>query len=142
MSQVTKEQQERALFIERDIENATSSNRHVAEERNQIKVNSEDEDEESKYGATDRRKQIQVSNQDGGVFSKAEKSAKRKKNPKATAPPGKFKTFRASVNKSALEEMHSSFLKELVHKKQTDTFFELKPSTTNLQPATNFQVNA
>lgn len=126
MSSVTKEQQERAFLIECEIENATSSNRHVAEERNQIKVHSDNEDEESKYGATDRRKQIEVSNQDGGVFSKAGKSGKRKKNSKVTAPAGKFKTFHASINKAVLEEMKNSFLKELVHKKNTDTFFEHK----------------
>jgi len=39
----------------------------MAEERNQIELHS-DGDEEQKYGATDRRRQKEAKNQDGGVF--------------------------------------------------------------------------
>jgi len=102
-------------------------------------VHSDNEDEESKYGATDRRKQIEVSNQDGGVFNRAAKTSKRKKNNKVTAAAGKFKTFRTSINKGAFEDMTNSFLKDLVQKKPTDSFFERKQSTSaNLQPFNNF----
>lgn len=79
----------------------------MAEERNQVDLQSDNEDEEGKYGATDRRKQVEVSNQDGGVFNRANnKQAKKKKNPKVTAPQGKFKTFHAKGNPTAFTEMN------------------------------------
>lgn len=56
MSKVSKEQQQRAMRVEADIMRQATSNRHMAEERNQVDVKSDNEDEEGKYGATDRKK--------------------------------------------------------------------------------------
>lgn len=65
MTKVSKEQQRKAMQIESEIQGAATSNRHVAEERNQVQQQSEDtivdkenEDEEAKYGATDRRNKV------------------------------------------------------------------------------------
>ena len=95
------------MKIEKEIIGTKSTNRHMAEERNQVPLqsgeeesshNNKNDDEEAKYGATDRRNKIEVANQDGGVFKSAgvggPKNAKKKKvNKFVTAPEGKFKTF-------------------------------------------------
>ena len=89
------------MQIEQDVMGSTSTNRHMAEERNQVQIGGDgDEDvlgqEEAKYGATDRKNKKNVSNQDGGVFAKgANLNQKGKKGAvvKTTAPFGKFKTF-------------------------------------------------
>ena len=105
-SRVTNDQKKRALDAERDIAGAATTNRHVAEERNQIELRVDGEvnnEEEAKYGAAaDRRNTRIASNQDGGIFnnsagrqgsSAATPSQKiTKKN--ITAPAGKFKTFK------------------------------------------------
>jgi len=53
MSQVSREQQQRAMAVEREVMQQSTKNRHVAEDRNQVELQSDDE--EGKYGATDRR---------------------------------------------------------------------------------------
>ncbi len=110
------------MNAERDIQSATTTNRHLAEERNQIELKVDGEvnnEEEAKYGATDRRNTRHASNQDGGIFgSEAGKSganssaaaAKSKKN--ITAPAGKFKTFKKEVSKTAIPDMTEAFKKD------------------------------
>jgi len=70
---VTNDQKKRALDAERDIAGAVTTNRHVAEERNQIELKVDGEvnnEEEAKYGAAaDRRNTRIASNQDGGIFN-------------------------------------------------------------------------
>lgn len=61
------------MQIEEDVLGSTTSNRHMAEERNQVQVSGDGDEvgqEEAKYGATDRKNKKNVSNQDGGVFTK------------------------------------------------------------------------
>ena len=117
MSQVSEETRQRAKAVEQDVLGAASSNRHMAEERNQVAqkgIEIEEGEEESKYGATDHRNQVAVRNQDGGVFNRNSKNGannnnnnntkqtannKRKRNNKVTAPPGKFKNFHAEIKK-------------------------------------------
>ena len=64
MSSVSQADKQRALQIEREINSQQTKNRHVAEERNQVALNAEQDadddrrnnnDEEAKYGATDLR---------------------------------------------------------------------------------------
>lgn len=60
-----------------------------------------------------------------------------------TAPAGKFKTFRAQVNKDALKEVTAAFLKDLVDRKPHDTFFVLQnAAVANLQPVARMNVNS
>jgi|Transcript_19309 PAB1-binding protein PBP1 len=54
LAAVSKEKQQQALEIERQVMSQVSKNRHLAEERNQVGLRDE-EDEEGKYGATDRK---------------------------------------------------------------------------------------
>jgi len=98
----------------------------------------ENNNEESKYGATDRRNKVEVSNQDG-AFPKSSRNAKKKKNTKMTAPAGKFKCFRAEINKNALTDMNKDFWKEFTKKNSTESFFQGGKSkqSTNMQPTAN-----
>ena len=177
MASVSREQQQRAMQIENEIIGTKSSNRHVAEERNQIEQQAEDwqqnthngkdgsgagatstkqkkgslhqegnkdvedDDEEAKYGATDRRNKTEAANQDGGVFKSLQQSSqstatsasgagakkagaggKARKNKLVTAPPGKFKNFHAATsgtkNGALLSDMASGFLRDLAQNKK------------------------
>lgn len=56
IASISKEQQDRAWRVERDITSTTTKNRHIAEERNQVGLQEDGEgEEERKYGATDRK---------------------------------------------------------------------------------------
>ena len=172
MASVSREQQQRAMQIENEIIGTKSSNRHVAEERNQVEQqaedwqqnshhgkdgnratsskdkgslhqeeNSKDDDEEAKYGATDRRNKTEAANQDGGVFKSLQQSSqstatsasgagakkagaggKARKNKLVTAPPGKFKNFHAATsgtkNGALLSDMASGLLRDLAQNKK------------------------
>ena len=91
------------MRVEQDVLNAKTKNRHVAEERNQVEQTSDNEDEEGKYGATDRRNRKKVAGQDGGVF---EKGGKGRRDTKLNCPPGKFTAFHKQIDKTALRKMH------------------------------------
>ena len=83
----------------------TSSNRRQAEDRNQVSLKDNDEDEESKYGAVDTKDQSAIGGLDGINCSKP------------TAPKGKWKGYHKSIEKDAFEKMTSTFLKGLSDKK-------------------------
>lgn len=73
------------------------------EEQDGKKNGGEFDDEEAKYGATDRRNKVEVANQDGGVFKSAKNNAapvatkKKKVNKYVTAPEGKFRCFHKTI---------------------------------------------
>ena len=146
MSNVSRDVQQRAMQVEKQIMGTATSNRHVAEERNQVSQSAEQEqdgnkndDEEAKYGATDRRNKTEVANQDGGVFKTAAKKGKGKKNNKITAPAGKFQTFHASIDKKALSDVTSAFVKQFVQKRSSDSFLNEDRKNENNRNYTNLQ---
>lgn len=120
------------MKIEKDIIGTKSTNRHMAEERNQVPLqeefeqhNNKNDDEEAKYGATDRRNKIEVANQDGGVFKSTgvggPKNAKKKKvNKFVTAPEGKFKNFHQTIQRDGLKQLTEAFVRDFTQKKPDD----------------------
>ena len=139
------------MQIEHEITNEATTNRHLAEERNQIGLNAEQDDdvnadEEAKYGATTLKGETRVTGQDGGVFSSVNKdSGKPSNSPKAggkgkakpnrgkktttQAPAGKFKTFHAKqgFNPNGLKDMTNAGCRDLGQTKEP--FFA--PTNTN-----------
>ena len=96
---ITEDLKRRAQEVENDILNQKATNKHQAEERNQIdlKDDGEYEDEEHRYGAVDRRNKNVVY---GSKVSK-------------TSTSGKFKAFHASIDKQGLEKMTTGFLESI-----------------------------
>lgn len=111
--------------LEYEINQTSARNRHLQEERGQVQLREEDEDEneEVKYSAVDTMNQGAIGRLDG---IKA----------KTTAPKGKFTSFHRKIDKKALNMMTSTFLKTLPKKVQTDTLL----APTNQQPVQQVQV--
>lgn len=145
MAAISKEKQQYAMKVEREITSAVAKNRHVAEDRNQVELHSDNEgDEEVKYGATDRKLQKGARNQDGGVFDKSQNNTKqRKKNSAVNAPKGKFTNFHKQIDGKVWDTMSEGFIKDLIERNPKDSFFQPSSknstTTTPVAPTTNLQ---
>ena len=86
-SKVTNDIKQRAEQVEYQLANTAASNKHLAEERNQIDLrdDGEYEDEEARYGAVDRRNKTIV------YGSQAQ-----------AVTPLKFKNFHAKIDKNGM----------------------------------------
>ena len=107
-----------------------SSNRHVAEERNQVQQQLDLDDEEYKYGEAEVPASQKASHQDGGVFTRGKKNAANQgKTQGVNAPKAKFRVFHAKVDYKALAKMNEEYLNELASNESDPFVLCKKPAT-------------
>jgi len=111
MDKLDKKTIDKGQQLENEINNTSARNRHQAEERNQVELREEDENdnEEVKYSAVDTGNQAAIGKLDGHKKSLI------------TAPQGKWKAFHKKIDKKAMGKMTSNFLQNLSKKDSKDT---------------------